>query len=124
VDAGPARAHLVQLAALGVGYRRAAQLAGVAVSTIRRIRAGRVTTIKARIAARIIATAASLARGCAVTGTRTWRFVDSLLREGFSRRALAIRLGHRAQQLSLSHRRVRVRSALRLEALYTHLAAL
>jgi hypothetical protein len=63
----------------------------------------------------------ALAHGALVAGTKTHRFIDSLCREGFTRRELAFRLGARSQQLQL-HRKVRVSSALAVQTLYQRLA--
>jgi len=117
VDAAPARQHLAALRALGIGYRRAAHLARVAPATAQRVLAGTVSRLKPATAARLLATRPVLALGATVAGTKTWRFVDSLRREGFTHREIAFRLGAHSQQLQL-HRRVRVRSALKVAQLY------
>lgn len=41
VDAGPARAHVVELSAKGIGYKRVAMLAGLHVTTVRILVSGR-----------------------------------------------------------------------------------
>lgn len=122
VDAGPARAHLAALAALGLGYRQSAQLAGVAPSTTRAVLAGTLPTIRPTTAARLLTVRPVLAPGALVAGTKTWRYVDSLKREGFTLRELGYRLGAQSQQLQYAARRVRVASALKVARLYASLA--
>jgi hypothetical protein len=53
-----------------------------------------------------------------VTGWRTWRLIDSLERDGFTRRALAFKLGLRGRGLQLHHRRITVRNALKMRVVY------
>jgi hypothetical protein len=121
VDAGPVRAHVAQLVALGLGLRQIAQLADTGTQVIQRILAGQ-RRIAPRTAARLLPVRACLAHGATVAGTKTWRFVDSLEREGYTRREIAWHLGAHSQQLQL-HRRVRVSTALRVAQLHARLAA-
>ena len=122
VDASPARAHLEQLGALGVGYRQAAALAGVAASVVYNVRAGLVTRLHPSTATRLLAARSGPARGAVVPATKTWRFVDSLEREGYTHREIAFHLGNTSQQLHFHPRRVRVASALRVAQLYERIA--
>jgi hypothetical protein len=122
VDASPARRHLQQLAALGVGSRQAAQLGRLSRAALVRILTGQQATIYASTAAAVLAIRPVLAHGASVPGVTTWRQIDSLEREGYTRRTLGRLLGSQAQQLQL-HRRVRVRSALRVARLYDALAS-
>jgi len=122
VDATPARIYLRQLAALGVGLDHAAQASGVSLTILKRVRSGRQARIRPATVAAILAVRPTLARGAVVAGTKTWRYVDSLEREGYTRREIAFDLGARSQQLQL-HRRVRVSTALRVAALYARIAA-
>jgi len=120
-DAGPARAHLAALQRAGLGTRQLAALAPASRATIAAVLAGTVTTVRPDTAARLLAVRPVLALGAHVAGTKTHRFLDSLHREGFTGRELAFRLGSLAQQLQL-HPRVTARTALRVAALYRHLA--
>jgi hypothetical protein len=122
VDAAPARAYLVQLAQIGLGSAQVAALAHVSRLTVRRVRRGTLTRLRPSTAAALLAVRPVLAAGAIVPGTRTHRFLDSLRREGFTRRSIAFQLGARSQQLQL-HSRVRVASALRVAAFYNLVAA-
>lgn len=104
VDAGPVRAHLLALKADGVGYRRAAELAGVAASTVGKIlhrdpsRADGLPQqrVTPETAARILAVRATLddvSDGSVIGATGTLRRLHALHARGWSRRALAARLG-------------------------------
>ena len=123
VDAAAVRAHLAQLAACGVGYRQVAAQTGVAASVVSAVRAGRVPRLQPATATRLLQARAILAHGALVPGTRTWRFVDSLRREGYTHRELAFHLGNASQQLQFARRRVRVASALRVASLYERIAS-
>lgn len=118
VLAAAARAHLEALRGLGVGRDRAAALAGLSIKRIADIRAGRVGRIRLETEARILAVRPSLARGQAVPAWHTWRQIRALESEGLTRADLARRLGFRKAALQFDHRSVRVRTALRVRALY------
>jgi len=118
LDLAALRSHLADLRARGLGYRQLAALAHVAPATVRRTLAG--TRPHPATAAALQAIPPILAHGCTVPGTKTWRYLDSLRREGYTHRELAFRLGARSQQLQL-HPRVRVRSALKVSQLHATL---
>jgi transcriptional regulator with XRE-family HTH domain len=104
VDAGPVRAHIAELQAQGLGYRRVAALAGLSASTIAKIinrdpsRADGAPQLRVapETAQRILAVRASLdvvSDGAVVDGTGTLRRLRALHARGWSRRGLAARLG-------------------------------
>jgi hypothetical protein len=123
VDAGPARAYLAQLRALGVGYRRAAQLAGLDPAVVNDIRMGRKDPIRADTSARILGIRPALAHGQAVPSWRTWRFLDSLRGEGFTKAEIARRLGLRGARIQFKRvgGKVRVDNALKVKGLWKFL---
>jgi hypothetical protein len=122
VSAAAARLHLQHLAVLGIGIRQVSRMTGVAASVVRAVRNGRTETLRASTSARLLATPPQPAPGALVAATRSWRCIDSLEREGYTRRELAARLGLHSQQLQLAPRRIRASTASRLHQLYTRLA--
>lgn len=118
VDASPAEAHLMVLRGQGVGYRQAAKLAGLDESLVVKIRKGLKNPIRADTLARILGVPAVLAHGQTVTGWRTWRLLHSLRGEEFPAGRLARMLGNRTPKLQIRRRRVRVKTALKVRALY------
>ena len=62
------------------------------------------------------------AHGAHVKATRSWRFIDSLQREGYTRREIAWHLGHQSQQLCYPKRTIRQSSARRIASVYHQLA--
>jgi transcriptional regulator with XRE-family HTH domain len=104
VDAGPVREHVRSLQAAGIGYKRVAALAGVAPSTVAKIihrdpsRAdgGPRARVEPETARRILAVRAAVdtvSDGGVIDGTGTLRRLHALHARGWSRRALAARLG-------------------------------
>ncbi|EQD38297.1 hypothetical protein B2A_11520, partial [mine drainage metagenome] len=96
VPAGPVRAHLRKLSAAGVGYKTAADAASVARSGVEKIVLGQRRKIRAQTAKRLLAvTPAARADHSTVPAGRTWRLINQLLEEGFSKARLARELGMR-----------------------------
>lgn len=124
VDAAAARRQLCALAAAGIGHRRAAHLAGVATKTVKAIRRGTASRIRASVEQAILGVQRpSLARGVKVNGYRTRYLLACLQAEGYSLRALARRLGLRGSHLPAHAGRVTVQTHLQTEALYRDLTA-
>lgn len=121
VDAAPVVAYLATLRSHGVGYKQAATLAGVGTRFVKNVRLGRHHTVRADLATRMLGIQPVLAHGQQVTAWRTWRFLDSLLGEGYSHTALALFLG--VPQLRLDRRVVTVRTALRVKGLWQRIMA-
>jgi hypothetical protein len=122
VPAAPVVSHLQQLHALGLGARQIARLASLGAQVITRLLTGRQTRLRAETAAKLAAVRPTLAHGATVPGTKTWRFVDSLEREGYTRRQIAFALGAQSQQLQL-RRRVTVATALKVATVYARLTS-
>jgi hypothetical protein len=102
VDAGPAREHLRALAAAGIGWRRAAELAGVATGAVSKLLYGgpgdrppsrgiRPETERKLLAVR--AAPESLSAGARTDAGGTRRRVQALVAAGYSQAILAGRLG-------------------------------
>lgn len=118
VEAEPARQHLTHLKTLGIGYRRAAELADVDPALILDIRLQRRRRIRRETAERILGIKPSLAHGQAVPSWRTWRFLDSLVGEGFTLQDVARKLGRTSIQFKRVGGKVRVRNALMVKRLW------
>lgn len=123
VSAAPARAYLLTLRIQGVGYRQAATIARLDPGLIQDIRKGARTQIRAVTSTRILGIRPQLALGQRVTAWRTWRLLDSLKREGFSRADLARKLGLQDTHLQLHARHVRVKNACKVRNLWHFIMA-
>lgn len=122
VDAARARAHLVSLSRRGVGRRAVAAATDVSQTVILDIRTGKKTRIRARTERKIlgVTTAARSDRGLVKPG-RTFRLIEQLQEEGFSKAELARRLGYKAPALQFTRHRMTVRNVAAVERLYRRL---
>lgn len=96
VDAGHARAHLLWLRGMGVGYKSVAAVSDLASSKISEILSGRTSTIRASTERKILAITPEVARadGALVDAGPTNRLLGRMLKRGFRRRELAVLLGY------------------------------
>jgi len=118
VPAGPARRHIEWLSLRGVGRDSVAAAADVGVTDITLIKTGKRTQIRARTEKSILAvTTGARAGGSIVDGRATWRKIRILLSEGFTKKALAHRLGCKSPALQI-RRRVLARTAMKVDKLY------
>lgn len=126
VPAEPVRVHLGRLSRQGVGYKSAADAAGVSRSTVGAILAGRRTQLRAQAAKRLLAVdREAVADHALVPAVRTWRLIEQLLKEGFTKTELARRLGSSARAPALQLRRdyVTAVNASKVERLYRQVMA-
>ena len=125
VPAAAVCASLAQLVAQGLGTRQIARLTGVARSTICALVTSPPPTVRASTAQKLAVIATlppTVANGALVKATKAWRAIDSLQREGYTRRTLAWHLGLHSQQLQLAHPFIRQSTARKLAALHHQLA--
>ena len=119
VPAGLVRVHLRKLSAAGVGYKSAADAASVARSVVAKIVQGQRRQIRAQTAKRLLAvTPAARADHSTVPAGRTWRRINRLLDEGFSKARIARELGMRTPALQINKMRVLARTELAVEKLW------
>ena len=122
VCASKARAHLAHLSEHSVGRRTVADVSGVADTTLVEIIAGRKTRVRARTERAILrVTATAAADGALVSAQSTWRLLGELVRDGYSKTALAKELGYTRPALQFSRHRVTVRNRFDVERLHTRL---
>lgn len=129
IDAQPARDHVRQLTATGLGWKRVAELAGVNDSTLGNLlygRAGRgpARRIRRDTAARLLAvTAVPVADGAYVNAAGTQRRLQALVTLGWSQSELARQLGMFPTNFTimLSRDLVTARRARAARALYEEL---
>lgn len=119
VDATPARTHLRRLSRKGIGYKTTADAASVARSVVAKIVAGTKLRIRASTARRILkTTVAARADGSPVAAAPTWRLINELLEEGFTKARIARELGSKTPALQIRRGFVRARTALLVEKLW------
>jgi len=121
VDASEARAHILRLSALGVGYKSVAEAATVGVTVVAQVRSGVKTKIRAQSAKRILEIDVSAKADQAfVPAKETHHLLKKLLRKGYTKTELAKRLGSKAKTpaLQLNSKKVTVRNAHKVKKLY------
>lgn len=119
VDAAPVRAHLRKLSRAGVGYKAAAEAASVGKTAVAEILSGKKQRLRAQSAKRLLAvTPAARADHSTVPAARTWRLLEQLLDEGFTKARIARELGMKMPSLQIGRKRVLARTQLAVEKLW------
>lgn len=121
IDATEAREHLLWLSSVGVGKRRVAELTGVSLSAIDKLRQGNRTKCRPETAAKILGVGRSRASdGAFIDAKKTWRLIDDLLKHGWTKQAIAKAIGSKAQRpaLQLQPNKVTARNARAIEQLH------
>jgi hypothetical protein len=122
VSADQVRAHMAKLSKIGVGRRAVADVSGVSDSALVQIIAGRKTQLRALTARRILAvTKEAAADHALVCAKPSWRLLDELLSDGYTKAELALALGNRSPALQLGRKRVTVRNAFEVQRLHARL---
>jgi hypothetical protein len=122
VDATPARRHLEQLAACGVGLTQAARLSRIPRTTLQHLREGSRLTTSASLVAAVLAIPGAPAPGALTKAWPLRRLLAWFHLEGFTNRDLAQRLGYRNRHLQFVWRCCTYRNAARVRALYRKVA--
>lgn len=118
VSAERARKHLRALRKAGVGRRSVHIVTDIAETVLRDINAGRKKRIRARTERLILAvTPACAADGAYISAAKTWRQIDQLLEEGFTKVRIAEAIGQK-RALQLGKKRVTVKNAAAVDRLW------
>lgn len=124
VDASAARRHVLKLSKSGVGYKSVADAASVGHTIVLEVRTGRRLRIRARTERSILAvTKAAYAGGALLDGDPTWRKINKLLAEGFSKAELARRLGFKSPAIQFKRFEVTGKTAARVDRFYRTIMA-
>lgn len=121
IDASEARKHLLWLSSVGVGKRRVAEVTGISLTSIWKIRSERLTKCRKSTVDKILAVGRSKAADHAyVDAKATWRRIDDLLAHGWTKTAIARALGSKAKvpALQLSCSQVTAKQARAIEQLH------
>jgi hypothetical protein len=124
VPANVVRAHLVQLSGKGVGRRAVSAACDVSKTVIFAIRSGKKTRIRRSTERRILAvTADARADHSLVPAAPVWKMIRHLVREGFTQRELAARLGYKSRALQIQREWCEARTAMKIERFYRMIMA-
>lgn len=124
VPAGKALAHLKQLSAQGVGRRSVGAASDVGDTVLSDIISGRKVRIRASTERAILAvTKAAAGDRALISGRATWKMLDELIADGYTKTELARHLGSNGKTPALQLKRevVTVRSAYLVERLFDQL---
>lgn len=126
VPAYMARKHIIKLSRRGIGRDSVAAASGIGVTAICEIKARKKQNIRMRTHRAIMAVdATAITAKTLVKARPVWAQLNRLLREGFTQRELARRLGSRAKVPALQIRGdvVTAETAMRVERLHAKIMA-
>lgn len=119
VDAAKARRHILKLAERGIGYKSVARDARVGKTIVLEIRTGARPRIRQSTERKILFVGDSAARGATVVpAAPTWKQINKLLREGFTKSTLSQRLGFKNHAIQFNRDTILKRNARRVDKLY------
>lgn len=119
VSAKKARQHILKLRKQGVGRKAVYAASDVALSILRAISNGKKKQIRARTERKILAvTSACREDGALIPAAPTWRLVEQLRAEGFTKLRIARELGQKGSGLQLGKKLITARNAARVERLF------
>ena len=122
VPADKAREHILKLSDIGIGYKTVADIAGLAPTTVFKIRSGERKNLRRLNEKAILAVdETALPDAALVPAAPVWRMVRWFLREGFSKAELARRLGYKTRALQLNKDFVTAANALKVRKLYNQI---
>jgi hypothetical protein len=124
VDAAPARAHVRQLQAAGMGWKRVARAAGLNTSVVWKLLYGDPTRnlapskrIRQQTVTALLAVQPDLAPGALIDATDTWHRIEGLVALGYPKLWIARQLGQTGPGLQVRRTRVQVSTAQAIAAL-------
>lgn len=123
VPADRARRHIEKMSRLGVGYKTLAKSAGVACSITAKIRNGQRKQIRKETEQRILDAKPQPVGKAIIDARPTWRLINRLLSEGFTKAELARRLGL-GKTLQLNKHRITAKNAQRVCRFYETIMAI
>jgi len=122
VSASRAQKHIKALSAHGIGRRAVGDVCGVAETTLVEIISGRKKNIRARTERAILAVTRDAAADRAlIDASPTWKLLDELIANGYTKSYLAAQLGYKTRALQLNRKLVTVRNAYEVQRLFEKL---
>lgn len=120
VSAAHARRHILRLAERhGVGYKSVARDARVGKTIVFEIRSGKRTQIRASTERKILMVTETAAQAATIVpATTTWKQIEWLLSEGFTKKSLSERLGYKNGALQFDREVILKRNARKVDKLY------
>jgi|SRR5579864_4217741 len=124
VSADATRKHVLALRHRGIGYKTVARNAGVSKTILASVLAGRRVNVRRMTEKRVLELGdrGGPAGGAIVPARNTWLQINRLLREGFTKTALAQRLGV-GKAIQFRSDRVRASTAAKVDRFFRELMA-
>lgn len=124
VDAAPTRKHLRMLTRHGIGRDTVWDISGVSCTVQTKIRNGKRKQVRASTERRILAVTKDATNEMKlVPAAPTWQRINDLLREGFTKGSLALRLGYKRPAIQINRRMVRASTHKNIEQFYNRMMA-
>jgi hypothetical protein len=119
VRAAAARKHLLYLSSVGVGRRAVAAATDIADSILFDVRSGKKTQIRKRTETKILGvTKDAVSDHALIDADPTWRQINKLLSEGFSKAELSRRLDYKNGSIQFDRFEVTAVNAARVDRFY------
>ena len=119
VPAAKARKHIIKLSKLGIGYKTVADIAGLACSTVAKIKSGTSKNLRAQNEKAILSVDRdALPDSALVSAKRTKQIIEWLRAEGFTEKEIAERLGYKNSFLQFNTEKITAKNALKVEKLF------
>jgi hypothetical protein len=119
VPAARARKHLIKLSKQQVGRRSVSEVTGISETILQHIKQGKRRNIRARTERLILnIDRHALSAAAIIPAGPTWKKINWLLDEGFTKKELAKRLGYRTPAIQFRKDRITVKTAVKVERFY------
>jgi hypothetical protein len=119
VSAEEVMKHLKLLSRYKIGLRAVAAATDISILTLRSIRNGKKSVIRRKNAEKILAVDKNVISDHAlVPASKTWRQINQMIEEGYTRQFIARNLGVNSGRLSINDAQVCAITASRVERLY------
>lgn len=116
VPADQVRDHLIELSERGIGRRTVADITGICQSTLGYIKTGKRKNLRAMNAKKILAVGLDVLNDASVISARkTHEQIAWLVKEGFTKKEIAKRLGYKSPALQFYKKRITARNAIKIE---------
>lgn len=124
VPSARARKHLMKLSSKGIGRRSVQASCDVTDTILQQVKNGTKTQIRRSTEQKILSVTADACGDATLKpAARTWRMLDHLLDEGFSKAELARRLGYRTPAIQIKRNRVTAATEVRVQRFYNQIMA-
>lgn len=124
IDAYPARRHLFELEAQGIGLRTIAEITGCGRSYLREVRNGARERMREQTLARILNVSAdAVSDGTLIDAKPSWRLLRDLFEQGWTKSKIALLLGNKTPRLQIGKKKITARTALKISRLHRKLTS-